>query len=418
MTVEKVKQIIIASKILLGLKNRLIAILSNLNNYCLTALGLEISRKDSRLIALHLVNLWEKFAQLTNGLKKDDTVAINDFFKLLSEYDELMNDDDRLYLLNLVLDVRVLSSNKRVKLSPKQYEDLLNYEISLFWYLPKEEVIFFLQNELLFLEGKVNLLEYVKVVVWQNDWDFTKDFSQSFSEQVFKNTEILAGKTVNSWLKDYFDFSSTSSFRKDVVQVAEFLVKNPLVQKLSNSERKTLSEILKLYVWFLEPEISEDDVINFKEQVRVNEIQKFKVFFEKKEDLDDAIELSDLVRIPPVIPAPKDLPLKKPMEEVANPRIKNQESRIKENSTSPPPPVADRLKPDAMGQARITPERKGINDRRMDLEDKDVRPGLKMWNSTPPQMPKQPEAKNKDNTVDTSAQIDKKLEELEKRVKN
>jgi len=277
MTLDQVKRIVADSQFPPDFKRRLGLILPNLDKYILTGLGREVSRGDSLPIAASLVEKWENFARILDGLRKSDSRAVQDFFKLLREIgDPVINEEEKLFFLSLVLDARSLAGASKLDILPQEYENILDYEISLFWHLPKEEIMFLLQNRLLFLESKINLLNHMQVVTWEHDWDYASNFSKAFSDLLYQNKEMFgagAPKEVGVWIKEFFNFSSPTFSQATVVGVAEFLVKDPFVQKLTGAERKTLSEILKLFIWFLEPQINETEVLGYKEEMRLKEAE-------------------------------------------------------------------------------------------------------------------------------------------------
>ena len=274
MTTEDVKQIITNSRFNPSLKQRLVLLLPRLGKYTLTGLGKEVSRGDSLIIADYLVSLWENFANLLDELKNKDGNAVDNFDKFLTENFSVFNGEDEFYVLNFVLDARSLAYNGQAKLTQMQYTRLLDFEIELFWYLPKEELLFLFRNSILYLSQKIKLLEYTQAAVYKNDLDYKKDFSRIFSEVLLQNEEKFDLKTVGEWVKSYLKFSASAVFRTDVVQVAAFLTKDADVQKLNNANKNILSEILKLYVWFLAPEIKVDAVIDYIQQINQAEINR------------------------------------------------------------------------------------------------------------------------------------------------
>ncbi len=268
MTIEEVKQIIANSKFDTDLKNRLALLLPRLGKYSLSGLGKEVSRGDALIIADYLVSLWERFASILDGIKKTNEDSFKNLSKLLTESLAKSNGEDEFYTLNLVLDIRSLA---RAKLTAELNKQLLDYEVWLFWQLPKNEVLFLLQNHILYLSQNLNLLKDAQAAVYTNDWDYTKGFPQIFSDALLQNKEMLgqnSKRTVADWIKECINYSTGNKTHMTTFQVAGFLAKDASVQKLTRAEKTSLSEMLKLYVWFLDPQIDEDEIAKYKEEAR------------------------------------------------------------------------------------------------------------------------------------------------------
>src|SRR6185369_15840962 len=100
-------------------------------------------------------------------------------------------------------------------------------------------------------------------------------FSVSFSDVLLKNKEILGvemKKTVGAWIQAFTNFGNTLLSERSIVNIGEFLVKHPQANKLNDSEKRTLSDILKLFIWLINPIIDEDEVLNYKEHKRTEEV--------------------------------------------------------------------------------------------------------------------------------------------------
>lgn len=321
MTIEEVKQIIANSKFDPGLKQRLVLILPRLGKYTLNGLGKELSREDSVIIADYLVSLWESFVNLLEGIRNKEADSANNLSNFLDDNLPKFNDDDQSYLLNFVLDIRSLVRRGSDNSVTGQYGQLLDFEIKLFWQLPEDEILFLFRNHLLYLLRKINLLLDTQAAAYEHDWDYRNDFSKIFTDPLLKNIEVLGAKQIGVWIRDYINFSAPSSFRKDVVQVAEFITKDPSVQKLTNGEKSDLSEILKLYVWLLEPKINEHEVRVYREEVKEKEAERIQKIIDKEiEDSQISLHQTQPVKTPPVVPTPRNAPGLRAFGDVGNQR--------------------------------------------------------------------------------------------------
>ncbi len=223
MSLGEVKQIINNSKFNSNLKQRLVLILPSLGKYTLDGLGKEVSRGDSLLIADYLVGLWENFAVLFSKLKNKEEGAGQILEKFLEKNLSEFNGDDEVYILYFVLDLRILANGNQLRVTTEQFQQLLDYEIRLFWKLSKDEILYLLKNHILFLLQKLDLVLDVQVAVYKNEWDFYKDFSKNFSNVLLQNQELLSGKekkSIGEWIRDYINFTSPTKSQASMVGVA------------------------------------------------------------------------------------------------------------------------------------------------------------------------------------------------------
>lgn len=272
MSIDEVKQIIASSNFNPDLKNRLVLLLPRLGKYTLVGLGKEVSRGDTLIIADYIVFLWENFANLLEELKNSRNNSAENLLKLLAENKSKNNGEDEIYALSLVLDIRLLVYSKQVKLTASQYEKLLNYEIWLFPELPQEEVLFLLNTHILYLSQKFNLTLGVQAVVYKNDWDYKKNFPQVFISALIANREMIGNnpifefedktklQTVGNWLNDYIQESvSGSEHKTGSIERIIYMQRNGNAQRLAENEKKSLSEIFRLYDWLRNGESSEEE---------------------------------------------------------------------------------------------------------------------------------------------------------------
>ncbi len=274
---NKVKDIIDSSSYPLDLKDKLVSILPHLEKHTLTGFGKELDMTDSSLVAKLLADKWEEFGVILEGVKRSEQNSFSSFMAKLEQTRKSLKEEDKIHFLYLVLDIRPLMSSGRQSLPSEQLNKILEYEVNLLWYLPKPEVIYLLQNHLLFLESKVDLLRHVQAAVWENDWDYSKDFEKTFSDCIIRNKEILGSKEPHSvfdWVKSYFESGLQKTNQINTMQVAEYLFKNRQVQKLNEREKRTLSQILKLLAWFEDPKLDELEVIKYKEELRNGEAEQ------------------------------------------------------------------------------------------------------------------------------------------------
>lgn len=294
MTIENVKQIIKDSQLNADLKKRLLVLLPRLRKYTLAGLGREISRGDVLIIAEYLAGLWENFANFIESFEHKNQSAIQGFKNFFNSHLNRFNGEDEFYFLNFVLDMRLMTVSNQARITYQQYQQLLDFETKMFWYLPKEEILFLLQNNLLFLLKKINPLEDIQYVIYRNDWDFPENANKIFLDALLANKEEIGSKypkTVGNWLKDYLNFSIPAGSQANTFGVTSFMLKDASVQKLTDDEKNLLAQIIKLYAWFLKPEISEEQILAYKEKV---DEQRFHEILSEEQDPYLSVQKSQL----------------------------------------------------------------------------------------------------------------------------
>ncbi len=339
MTLEEVKEIITNSKFNPDLKQRMVLFLPRLGKNSLESLGKEVSRGDSVIIAEYLTSLWESFANFLDGLKNKDQNALRDLSEFFAKRLSRFNDEDEFYTLGFVLDVRAIGRRAQTQLSAEQNKKLLDFEIRMFWDLPKEEVLYLLRNNILYLLEKINLLEYTRAAIYKNNWDEGDTFNQLFLDALLQNKEMLGSgesKPVGVWIKDFLSFSVPTHSQASTFGVAEFLLRGPSIKELSKIEKEGLAEILNLFVWLTEPIIVVDEVRKFiektkeaqSEEVTPSSFQNTQRFTLPPELLNASKPIVKPAA-PPLVPAPGNQPVAKKVQmgEISQPQQMVQPER-------------------------------------------------------------------------------------------
>ena len=196
--------------------------------------------------------------------------------------------------------------------------------------------------------------------------------------------------TVSNWLKEYqivINTLNSGNIQAGAFHIVKFMDTNKYIKYLKTDEQKNLRELLDLYNWLLNPIIYSDDE-KIEQPSSYIQSQRF--------ELPREISQPSAPKLPPVAPAPKNAPTLRPMGDMVDARIKNNELGIKEKTTFPKP----------QGVLQSIPTNRRVNPL------PEVRPGLSMSPPANYQMPK------KEIPVENvQEKIDKKLEDLEKRVK-
>ncbi len=262
--------------------------------------------------------------------------------------------------------------------------------------------------------------------------------------------------TVANWIKEYQTVLRPATGMKlepGAFHIVKFMDSNQFAKMLSQEDQLILRELLDLYNWLLNPKI-------YSSNNRVGDSQSYTNTqrFTLPQELDEP-EIPDepIMKLPPVVPAPKNAPSVRPMGDVDT-AVRKQELGIG-NATErgaaggvklppklPPvlPPVSIIMEKQGVATTRAPQMGNAINGYRPELaknihdilqqRDSEEGAGLKTTNSNKPVQPgkNQFSIANKNSSslsasalekklpvVDAAkqAEIDRKLEELEKKIK-
>ena len=279
---ETVKQTITNSGFSDNLKDRLsTAVLPLLDKQTLTGLDKEISDKDNILVAEKITALWERFGRILSGLKKGEGRAKDDFLKLLAETRSALNEENRVLVLNLVADVRSsISMNRSALFSDTELWDIVEYEISLFRYLPADEISYLLEHYLLEILDRTNLLVEMQIAAVDVGWYEDPGVPKTFMDILLHNRQRLSTKPVVEWLQEFIKFDAVPPSQKTTLHVAEFLVKDHNVSALTQKDKLTLSEILNLFLWCLKPKIEEEELGTYKREIEEQRAKYYQKLYE------------------------------------------------------------------------------------------------------------------------------------------
>jgi hypothetical protein len=285
MTIEEAKKLINNSKFTKSNKTRLVLLINNLGFYALDGLAVEISKHSNLLIQDYIVELWQRFEKIYLGFKAGNKTVYNDFFELLNEFKNFCSwDEEVVFLLYLIMDFKSLITSKKISLSKDQQQKILEYELKIFWRLPKIEILDLMQNNLLFFNKNNNLFNLLQIAFLENDLDYKNDFINKLSESLIKNKEVLSNTvktSIGNWINNFINFTNGGSVHFDVYGIAEFLFKSEEVKKLSSDEKNNLSEILKIFVWLKNPQIDEDQILALKQIIMDQEVSSLTEEFKK-----------------------------------------------------------------------------------------------------------------------------------------
>ena len=235
-----------------------------------------------------------------------------------------------------------------------------------------------------------------------------------------KDEKKSVSQTAGNWLKDYIQFSLVGAERATgSLERTEYFRNNLNVKNLSEAEKNVLLQILRLYDWLrYGTEIEEEAKVQ-------KDVERLSYPTSKKLEVPEEVLSVVQSQPPPTIPIPANQKPQRPIEEIQAPRPQAQSPVKVLPKPVAPPPVQAVSKPYVLPV--VPPKDKAfIDDLIKRNKDKDAfQPGLKFGEQGDKSLIPNPSpvslgaSRGGSLTVDKKqAEIDKKLEDLGKRMKN
>jgi hypothetical protein len=152
------------------------------------------------------------------------------------------------------------------------WDALNNFEVQVFRWLPEGELEEIVRNNLLyFVRHLPSLVMEFKRVYWLIELSDDGSWSQAMRAALEDNAEMMGktgitrdGKnyqpTVANWLKDYLAYLPKAITNRVAFDQIQYIERAPNVQRLTQSERKALLEIIKLQAWLMNLQVTEDEI--------------------------------------------------------------------------------------------------------------------------------------------------------------
>ena len=119
--------------------------------------------------------------------------------------------------------------------------------------------------------------------------------------------------TISNWISEYqrvINQSSSVKIQPGTFHVLKFIDTNQYAKFLNQPEKDLLKRVLALYNWLLNPPINVSQTEIDSSQIDIND---------KKPEIPEELQKTDsVINLPPVVPAPKNAPQVVPMEEVSS----------------------------------------------------------------------------------------------------
>lgn len=152
----------------------------------------------------------------------------------------------------------------------KQWESLVLFEIQLFPYLPKKELVAIFGTQLLPFVTRMNFLPVLRqtYLLQVPEYDFGL-WAQDLLEVMKKNREVLGTglqlddktltATVANWLVDFGYFVKQPVENIQSFDIVRYVNNAPNAKGLDANSRKVLLSILETFVWLHDPFVEEED---------------------------------------------------------------------------------------------------------------------------------------------------------------
>lgn len=267
MTKDNLKNLILSSQFSKENLNALLGCVEILGPYSTSGLELKLSSGDALSIENYVTDLWVEFAKYYKAFLNSDSAVQNEFWNKLNNMKLVLNDDDKADFLWCVMDIKKIIGQKNAQ----QLNELVDFEILCFEYLPENELIDLIKNHLLSLCQKINLTLGVQYIFDRNFFDTKYKRMRQYSDALTKNSELVNGTKISEILNNFINFNNTPIQKRGTFDITDFISKN---SNLFGKYNQIVSEILKFFVWVNKPVIEETQVREFIQERR-QEKQKF-----------------------------------------------------------------------------------------------------------------------------------------------
>jgi hypothetical protein len=250
-----------------NVKRSLLPVLPRLGKWSLSYLSQQISSTGSEYLAKEISQIISYQPEWYDSLQKSEFQKISDTTSSI-----IVTDQENLHkaLLAVILDIR---SNKSIaERVPADLSKLFDQvEVLYLHNLPVSEVTNILSERLDHIYEISDLEMEIKRYCYYRD-SLSKDDQEIIEfRKALENNEQPFGaeaKTIKFWINDFLQ--SIASTDRSAYNVVRYVTNNPAVKNLSDTEKSVLSDILKLYNWFFQPYVAEDEIENY-EQTRMGQ---------------------------------------------------------------------------------------------------------------------------------------------------
>ncbi|MCW1948881.1 MAG: hypothetical protein KIH89_000310 [Candidatus Shapirobacteria bacterium] len=357
----------------------------------------EATMYGSEMLSSILISALEKLIEADNKLKRFADEA--EWLSILNSADFDLQYDNGRYVIPFLPDIVKYRENGK---SSKEFVDMFrNFEIELFEELNPDSFISLLKVDIIFLQQKINFLEKIKELYFRRNgfrfkkWEERALSSVEANNELIGDSDLLVGggdsknlsPTIHNWLADYSSSVHTALGlkKRGGYDQINYITNSSNTRKLSKENKEILLKIIQFYDWL--KSVESESQLNAS--------------FDYISQAQDSVENSEINnKSVPVTPVSPNFKPRAPIQEIV--KVAAQPAKIDKPAVKPV--NIDEVLKNKPVEAEL------------------VSPGLKMWDSSAPEMAqgikKQESIIKAENTnKDKAADIDKKLEDLEKRVK-
>ncbi len=418
---EELKQLIINSKWEEEYKKKLIELLPLVKENYLKSIYLEMKRNGSQYIGESLSEAVSKCVSAQQQLQNGQEAEAVEVLTIAPDYAWWDNGN---FVFGWYLDLKQYLKTNRTGASSELHEAVGYFGVKMMSFLKTEQVADLLQYFMLTGVTHFHMLMELKVYIYRTDLIANQKVFAVFIDSLSHNEEIIGKENlfledkevppaVKNWIKDFYTWAPKGLGSVNTFQIVQYSKSAKSFNKLTSSEKELVLEILKIYVWLLNPNVSQteiDEFLDFKKSEELKKIEdEFNSYKKSIEEGGTTLLESDNNTFKEKLELPTPRPTVKPKLEVVEiPKVKSVEGDIKNNGTF----ASDRSKMPGILKKTASNFRPGLTIG----GGQQISPSANQQVSQNTSPSPQPAPVKVEGGLQ-GPDIDKKLEELEKRVK-
>lgn len=362
---EEIKKIILSLQWEEIYKKKLIDLLPIVEENYLKSIYLELKRNGSDFIGESLTDAVSKSVEAMQKLQNGQEAEVIEILNTAPDYAWWENGN---FVFGWYLDLGQFIKKGKINITPELHEALGVFGFKMLQYLKIEQVSELIQSFLLVGLIHFHVLMEFKTYVYRNNLITNKKAFDLFKNAISLNNEnmgkqflLIEGKqlppSVKNWIKDFYSWSPKGIGALNIFQLVQYSKTSANFTKLTGVEKEYILEVLKIYIWFLSPNVSETEVEEFIQFKKDEELRKFNDDFSKF--VNDQKKLGGYVTtMPLVVPTPKKV-VKEDVKVTSDPSTTTNkladygagELQVKSNTEVSPSPL---LRQGSGGQADLT----------------------------------------------------------------
>ncbi len=290
-------------------KQKLLGMVPKLGSNTINFLYREVDTFFSEITADIVVTTVEK---TTNAVKNFSSNP-SELIQILNTAPDDPDFDFGKYIVPIIAD-----SRSPIVTNGATREALLKFELRLIKELPESELLEVVKTSTSYFVSNCNLLMEFKRINFLRGIGEDKNWGRQYvtalenSEELFGSKEVyITGKKypghIKNWIKDFIASIPVAVSERTTFEEVQYLKRSPNASKLSQVQQQQLLDIIKLYRWFLDPFVTEEEVTEYENKLNA-----------KLYPPETEVETETVQQVPSV-PKSLNFGFKKPVEDVSAP---------------------------------------------------------------------------------------------------